>query len=328
MGELEVNTRILKSILIDRKIKVRLMNESRKANPLIPSLKFVRKRAYKFPKTPINSCSLENEYWSELNLSWEMFESLEIPELTNFGAWSGQISRDLNPKSDFDFNQVIDDLIGVRGMAPPSELDWKRYRHFLQRHPNSWRVYSITRDYQSNKLTDLGSVIDLTLLMPLFHKRDLPKVFEIGGGYGRLLEAALSNKFRFSEWNLFDVVHSSLALAMEYLQRNGHVSRVVDRKLFNFFQLSDLTKVKDHSIDLVVNIESFQEMTQEWVDFWVEVINSKTKSGSYFYHSNSFNYKNRFTLNLGPHWNLVKEIDSPRHWSSGHKTEIWKRQGS
>ena len=299
---------------------------SYKANPLIPLLRFLTKRAYKFPKIPIDLCSLENEYWSNLNLSWEVFESLENPELANFGAWSEQVSRDLTPKSVFDFTQVIDDLIGIRGMAPPSESDWKLYRNFLRSYPNTWKTYSIARNYKRNKLTDLGSVIDLTLMIPLFHKKESPKVLEIGGGYGRLLEAALSNKFKFSEWYLFDVVPSSLALAMEYLQQNGDISRVVDRNGIHFFQPSDLAKVNDDSIDLIINIESFQEMTQEWVDFWVDVINSKTKSGSYFYHSNSFSYKNRFNLNLGPNWGLVKEIDSPRHWSSGHKTEIWKRQ--
>jgi hypothetical protein len=313
----------IKSIFVNKKALVGSMNEWSKVNVL---LKFVRKRSYNFPRTPIDSCSLENKYWSNLNLSWEVFESLEIPELTNFGAWSEQVSRDLDPKSDFDFNQVIDDLIGIRGMAPADESDWKLYRSFLERNPNSWKISSISRSYKRNKLTDLGSVVDLTLLIPLFEKNESPKVLEIGGGYGRLLEAALSNKFKFSEWHLFDVVPSSLALAMEYLVQNGHDIRFADRKGISFFQLSDLAKVNDHSIDLIVNVESFQEMTQEWVDFWIEVINSKTKSGSFFYHSNSFSYKNRFTLNLGPHWNLVQEIDSPRHWSSGHRTEIWKRE--
>jgi hypothetical protein len=297
-----------------------------KANPLMPLLRLPTKRAYRFPKTPIDLCSLESDYWSNLNLSWEVFESLENPELVNFGGWSEQVSRDLTPKSVFDFTQVIDDLIGIRGMAPPNKSDWKLYKSFLQRHPNPWKAFSITRNYKRNKLTDLGSVTDLTLLFPLFHKQESPKVLEIGGGYGRLLEAALSNKFKFSEWYLFDVVPSSLVLAMEYIRQNGYISKVVERKEINFFQPSDLAKVEDDSIELAINIESFQEMTQEWVDFWVDVINLKTKSGAYFYHSNSFSYKNRFTLNLGPRWNLVKVIDSPRHWSSGHKTEIWKRQ--
>ena len=269
----------LNSNFLNKKALVESMNEWSKVNPL---LKFVRKRAYKFPRTPIDSCSLENEYWSNLNLSWEVFESLEIPELANFGAWSEQVSRDLDPKSDIDFNQVIDDLIGIRGMAPPDESDWKLYRSFLERNHNSWRISSISRNYKRSKLTDLGSVVDLTLLIPLFEMNESPKVLEIGGGYGRLLEAALSNKFKFSEWHLFDVVPSSLVLAMEYLEQNGHDIRFASRKGISFFQPSDLPKVKNQSIDLIVNIESFQEMTQEWVDFWIEVINSKTKSGSFF----------------------------------------------
>jgi hypothetical protein len=57
-----------------------------KVNPLIPLLRLPTKRAYRFPKTPIDLCSLESDYWSNLNLSWEVFESLENPELANFGG--------------------------------------------------------------------------------------------------------------------------------------------------------------------------------------------------------------------------------------------------
>jgi putative sugar O-methyltransferase len=48
-----------------------------------------------------------------------------------------------------------------------------------------------------------------------------------------------------------------------------------------------LTQVPDESVDLFVNIESFQEMTQDWVDFWIDMIKKKSKSHSIFYHSNS-----------------------------------------
>jgi superfamily I DNA/RNA helicase len=95
---------------------------------------------------------------------------------------------------------------------------------------------------------------------------------------------------------------------------------------YRIFEMEGAESVNHNSIDLVINVESFQEMTQDWVDAYLDIINMKTRSNSVFYHSNSFGYKNRFQLNLGAHWKLLTYINHPRHWTDSHRTEVYIRE--
>ena len=156
------------------------------------------------------------------------------------------------------------------------------------------------------------------------------RILEIGVGYGRFAEALIRNAGFDLHIDMVDVVPSSLALAKEYLSKSGievtSEPALVDEDVsvcLHFPQSLDL--IPDGSTDLVINIESFQEMTQVWVDSWLEVIENKTTVGSIFYQSNYFNYKNLFDLPLGSNWILETSIQHPRHWTDGHRTEVWRR---
>lgn len=260
-----------------------------------------------------------------------MFSADGSFDLADFGAWTTQINSDFELKFERPLKSYIDDLVGVRGMSRPTDSDLKRYVDYFRNNSNfNWDLKKIKNQIKNSPLilADLGSVLDVLVIESLFSKEQKISALEIGGGYGRLAPSVVENRGDISEWNLLDVLPSSLALANSYLRLNGLQPSLSmgDDTLHNTIRLSQISKlhmIQEKSIDLIVNIESFQEMTQEWVSFWIEVINQKAKKGAYFYHSNSFNYKNNFHINLGPTWDLVRSIESPRHWTTEHLTEVW-----
>jgi putative sugar O-methyltransferase len=253
-------------------------------------------------------------------------------ELNDFGGWASEIEAERSQTQNRNSVQIIDDLIGIRGMSRPATDEINKYLSFFlndRRFKFDLKDVIKSIDGPAFKLADLHSVFDVIVINDLLKAVDKPTVLEIGGGYGRLVEAYSLNGVGEFAWNLIDVVPSSLQLSYDYLKKSGlDVSFVRDESEFskiNIFQLPYLERIPDKSIDLVINIESFQEMTQKWVDYWITIINKKTNKGSYFYHCNSFTYKNNFILNLGSNWICIESINSPRHWTDSHKTEIWLR---
>jgi hypothetical protein len=289
------------------------------------------KRKFKFPKNSIYNTKLNNELWSKLEMDMHMFLTDARFNLADFGAWKNQITSDTEHDFERPIESFIDDLVGVRGMAKPENHDLENYFNYFQNDANfRWNLKKIKAQTKKSSLilADLGTILDLLVIESLYSKEAKISVLEIGGGYGRLALSALENRGYINQWNMIDIVPSSLALANSYLELNGHKSLFgveygPSQDTIRLLQLSKLQMIQNESIDLFVNIESFQEMTQDWVNFWIEVINQKSKKGSYLYHSNSFNYKNNFQLDLGSSWELVRSIESPRHWTTEHRTEIW-----
>ncbi len=277
--------------------------------------------------SPILSASPIGEF-SESN-------SKDLPS-DSFGAWQLQVTNGYGGHS-ADFKQAIDDLIGIKGMARPSRQDFNRFLDFLIQLSPKWDLWNLSRDFSRKshlRLTDLGSVADLAILLPRLSKmRSALKILEIGGGYGRLAEALIRNiESEISlDIQMIDVVPSSLALAEAYLKSSAITTlRGVQTfpKLESCVRLARAEKlalIESGSVDLVINVESFQEMTPGWVRWYLNEVNRITKKGSYFYQSNSFGYKNLFKLELGNEWKLEGSFNHPRHWTDSHRTELWIR---
>jgi hypothetical protein len=270
---------------------------------------------YAFPKVNIYEV-VESFYHDLICENEKLIKFLDLHNnLQNLGAWENQ-SRTLIK------SRLIDDLIGVKGMSQPSEKEKRMYKNYF--------IHSYTfLDSDSFLLTDLGSFIDVQIITSLFRDRLFRKksILEIGGGYGRLCEALFKNSNFISRYTLIDVIPSSLTLCKDYLNANNLEVNYLDEdngKDISLCHPLDFERSKMY-FDLIINIESFQEMNQSWVDYYTNLINEKTKVGAYFYHSNSFNYKNHFKLNLGSEWMLLKSINHPRHWTNSHKSEIYKR---
>ena len=292
-----------------------------------------RGKVYRFPSVDLETL---RPILATSQISAFAQANLQVLPFRDFGAWQLQVDNGYSKGSEV-FEQAIDDLIGVQGMARPSGYDLNRYLDYLIRLSPKWDLHTLFKDFsriRHLRMTDLGSAIDVAILSPLLlTMRPELRVLEIGGGYGRLAEALLRNvgsKISLGI-QMIDVVPSSLALAEAYLKSSG-ISTVRETESTNkpgaFVRLSraeNISLVKSGSVDIVVNIESFQEMTPDWVGWYLEEVNRITQPGSYFYQSNSFGYKNFFKLELGSKWRLEGSFNHPRHWTDSHRTEIWRR---
>jgi len=255
------------------------------------------------------------------------------PSLSNLGAWGDVVETDFINQKIRTTAVILDYLIGVRGMSKPTVQEALAYVDYFNKSQFfKWNLRKLFKDFKNHnlKFADLGSVCDVTILSQLITGFEKPKVMEIGGGYGRLAQSFVSNQTSLIDWYLVDVVPSSLAFAVNFLKKSGINTNfhqdITSESTVNILSAKDLNLIPENSVSIVINIESFQEMTQEWVDFWVSQINQKTRSGSFFYHSNAFDYKNKFHLNLGTDWEKIDEIRHPRHWSESHRTEIFVRE--
>lgn len=256
--------------------------------------------------------------------------SLMQNNLIDMGAWNDMLNPIYIKKNTT--SRFMDDLIGISGMRRPNIKEVKKYKLFLKLNNfkfNSFRLY-YSVFVKKILLTDLGTLVDFSIINSVLNKSSPINVMEIGGGYGRLAYGLIKNR-EISNYILVDPIPSSIALAADYLDKNELTFKIIttiDEPLhrINLLHPSDLKVVPDKSIDLVINIESFQEMTQDWVDAYIDIINMKTRSNSVFYHSNSFGYKNRFQLNLGAHWKLLTSINHPRHWTDSHRSEVYIRE--
>jgi putative sugar O-methyltransferase len=288
-------------------------------------ISWTRKRTYSFllvdPHTLVLPSDIDKSVYSSDFLNGN-------EKLSNFGAWEKMV------KDDYFYiekEKILENLIGITGMQRATRKDFKKYKRFLNFIKSRFSLGSYFNAKIKQRpilLADLGTVIDLSIIDHFHNINSNSNILEIGGGYGRLAGGFAANG-NFNSYNLVDVVPSSLSLAEIYLNGNhlnvhkgfsGSYSMAI-----NLLNLDDLSDIPAESMDLVINLESFQEMTQDWVDFWIKIINSKTKSNSYFYHSNSYGYKNFFELNLGESWKLISVYDHPRHWTNEHRTEVWRR---
>ncbi len=290
-----------------------------------------QKIRYEFPQVPLET--LEGLYHKDFVFLTEISRSENLTQ-KGFGAWGNQFNSEISVGIR-NFQQVLYDLIGVRGMDRPTSLEVLSHLNFLSGQLNPYfSVRNLIEDFHYSdhlRLTDLGSVCDVAILKSeLKSGFDKILVLEIGGGYGRLAEALFRNLGAGLKFNLVDVIPSSLALASSYLTQSGlSVSLIPDAESptsdVNLHLPSSVEAIADETVDLVINVESFQEMTQEWVDYWIRLIEKKTKVGSVFYQSNAFKYRNFFSLPLESKWSLVKSVDHPRHWTKDHRTEVWRR---
>ena len=256
--------------------------------------------------------------------------SLMQNNLIDMGAWN-DASNPIYIKNSTT-SRFMDDLIGISGMRVPKIKEVREYKSFLKLNNYQFNFFRLYYSVFRKKilLTDLGTIVDFSIVNSVLNKSNPISVMEIGGGYGRLAYGLLKNR-EILNYILVDPIPSSIALAADYLDKNEFAFKIItsiDEQLhrINLIHPSDLKIVPDNSVDLVINIESFQEMTQEWVDTYIDIINMKTRANSFFYHSNTFEYKNRFKLNLGAHWKLLTSFNHPRHWTDSHRTEVYVRE--
>ena len=138
-----------------------------------------------------------------------------------------------------------------------------------------------------------------TILQCLSYVKELRIVCEIGGGYGGTARLWLQNSVQRPNIYVLIDFPESLFFAEVFLRVNFHKLRllyVTDPKPLDPNMVSQYTvilcpincvdAISRLPLSLVVNTGSMQEMTEEWVDFWMEWL--KEQSCRYFYSVNYF----------------------------------------
>ena len=184
---------------------------------------------------------------------------------------------------------------------------------------------------------DLGSIMDLNLLFAFCERRGRPtNILEVGGGYGRLAEAAFNVFGRSIKYVMVDAVPASLYYSHKYLAKVLPAATIrsyydepdasdfqFDRNDISIVPAWHFERLNRLSYDVCVNIESMQEMNQQHVDHYLKLFNCVVKPRATIYVSNSHEYYFRGVFRYPSNWQLLYRSNTPRSWTNNHPTEIF-----
>jgi len=230
----------------------------------------------------------------------------------------------------------------IGGTEPPSRTTILKYRRFLER-SDSLGLWQPNIDKNEDGIpvlqADLGSIMDLNLLYAFAAsaKRSVTLALEVGGGYGRLAEAAFNIFGRSLKYVIVDAVPASLYYSRKYLSLACPDARI---KSFydeggEDFDLENLDiaiipswhfeRLNRSNYDICINIESMQEMNQRHVDYYIGLFQSVAADGATIYLSNAHDYYFRGVFNIPKNWQRLFCCNTPRSWTPDHPTEIFRK---
>jgi hypothetical protein len=240
-------------------------------------------------------------------------------------------------------NQMLDGWIGV-GRSTITAPVRETYQRFVERCDTLglWEANVDDAEVRSRLLVgDLGTIMDLDLIAAFAgESSERTFVLEVGGGYGRLAEAAL-NVFGDSVFYvLVDSVPGSLYYAKSYLQAACPERRIgsyydgddfdperFDCKVVPSWRFEELNG-ESRVYDVLINIESFQEMSQVHVDYYLGLFDRVGVDGATIYVSNSHEYLFKGSWNYPSNWQKVFCANTPRSFVLNHPTEIFAKGSS
>jgi hypothetical protein len=189
-------------------------------------------------------------------------------------------------------------------------------------------------------VADLGSIMDLNFLYAYAFDptRQTTTILEVGGGYGRLAEAAFNVFGKSIRYVLVDSVPVSLYYSKKYLERACPDIRVGSYYSGDPFDMNEFhcyivpswyfSKLNKEQYDICINIQSFQEMNQVHVDSYIDLFDQVSVEGATVYISNLHDYIFIGNWNYPNHWQKLFCANTPRSWNSDGPSEVFvKRTG-
>lgn len=234
-------------------------------------------------------------------------------------------------------DKMLGGWIGSGQMPSIDERSQARYADVLAHHDplSLWRENVLPTAVRSRLgVGDLGSIMDLNLLYSFrpTNPQGPTSFLEVGGGYGRLAEAALNVFGESIRYVMVDSVPGSLYYAREYLSRACPEARIgsyyngdpFDLQTYSCFIVPawHFERLNTQTYDVCVNIESFQEMSQIHVDYFLALFARVTREGSLVYVSNAHDYLFQGDWNYPDTWQKLLCTNTPRSWTPDHPTEV------
>jgi putative sugar O-methyltransferase len=185
---------------------------------------------------------------------------------------------------------------------------------------------------------DLYSIMDALELSAFAGATPGPKlrILEIGGGWGRLPEMLMRMFPGKIEYVMVDAVPISLVSAEAYLRH------ALPNATFGSFAQGDQYQPGSYDVyfvpsweaqqlgtsrfDIVVNIESFQEMTQEQVDLYLSWFDLMLADNGIAYIANSRDYVFKGAWNYPTSWRTLVRHRTPRSWTPDNSTQILRKE--
>lgn len=237
---------------------------------------------------------------------------------------------------------MLDPWIGSVGMQPIGIEAVKKYEKFLR--PIDVEDL-LPKDIYSHlsgsnwREADLGTILDFNLISIFGDLKARVKqrlnVVEVGGGYGRLAEMFLNKLQGRMHYVLIDAVPGSLMYSFLYLRSqfpeltigSYYAGDQYSKKYDCYITSSWRTDIlESEDFDLLVNIESMQEMRQDQVDFYLCLFEKLGREKSLIYLSNARDYIFKGDFHIPYNWQTLYLNNTPRSWSADHPTHILKKR--
>jgi len=290
-------------------------------------------------------------WWSQLQEKIENNSTL-------FNSFEEAIHYAQQPSSGFDHRRPRN-FVNKYGVTI-QRIAFQRRRQLTETFPSLWNEVS---ELEESDFSEANSIIEIEgkrysniFLTHLYYylsiienlnisqgKRHRLKVVEIGGGYGSL--ARIFNIARPNTSYIIIDLPGSLCLAYIFLSANFPEAKIkvaVNTEKFDFnkydFVLvptSCYEIILGESIDVAINTGSFQEMTKESLDLWMELLQEKSDvsilySFNYFLNDSFFHVGDsgdeRMTYispDLDPHWQLLKFSINPTIVTADAELRNW-----
>jgi hypothetical protein len=266
-----------------------------------------------------------------------------VPVTSDTAPYLDEVSSDAAFEARFaTMGKMLEGWIGSGQIVEISPSIRHAYRRFVERcDPLGLWDANLGNEEVGRRLiaADLGTIMDLDLIFafaPSHSGRSM--IVEVGGGYGRLAEAALNIFGHSIFYVLVDSVPGSLYYAKRYLQTacpdksvgSYYDGEDFDLNRFDCFVLPSwrFEELNVHSYNVCVNIESFQEMSQNHVDYYLQMFDRVAGDGAVMYISNSHDYLFKGRWNYPQHWRKAFCAKTPRSWTRNHPTEIFVKSAS
>ena len=234
----------------------------------------------------------------------------------------------------------LEDLLGawVGPRAARTTLDedlLKKYRSYLSSFDNC-RFFDTLYNHDGYKMmSGFLTVEEISILNIELSHLNHASFLEIGGGYGRLAEALMNVYDDQIHYIMADSVPISLMYCYLYLKKNLPSKKIgiyyldkINPELYDVFIIPTwrLEEVcGNRKFDVLINIQSFQEMTQFHVDYYMNFFDKHSKQNSIIYLNNNKKYIFLGDWNYPKEWKLHFRHNSPWAWSDDCPVEVFSK---
>ena len=231
---------------------------------------------------------------------------------------------------------LLDAWVGSTGMRTTiDEVQIKKMRSYLSTFDNCRFFDALYSSDGYKMISDFQTVKEITILnTELLHKNNA-SFLEIGGGYGRLAEALFNVFDSQIQYVMADSVPISLMYCYLYLQRALPSKKIgiyyldkgnpksYDIYIVPTWRLEEVCA--NDNYDVLINIQSMQEMSQFHVDYYLNFFDKHSKDDSIFYLNNNKKYIFKGVWNYPSDWRLNFRHNTPWSWSDDCPVEIFSK---